>query len=174
MTVSVERQAERYNVYGGNGVRKGLGYRVSTPGGWLAKAGYAAYEIQFFLNDLANLAERLHLIAVGIDIASSEFFGLNRMQNLAATEDGLGELKKLHLRIFASENSQQAWSTTFGWTETSLAFAKANVERIAELNAAILRERLSSRAVAMGVNTDPSFVNKVLKGKMPAPEELLA
>ena len=44
--------------FNGNKKRRGLGYRLATPGGLLAKAGYAPDDVQRYLADLAVLAAR--------------------------------------------------------------------------------------------------------------------
>ena len=76
--------ASHYVGFNGNKKRKGLGYRLLTPGGWLAKAGYAPSELRSFLRDLAVLEKNLGLQAIGVERTPGSFYDLERLQALEA------------------------------------------------------------------------------------------
>jgi hypothetical protein len=96
----------RFEVFGGNGKRPGLGYRLLTPGRWMAKAGYGPDEVDDFLADLAGLKGRLGLTVVGIGRPNDEFIDLDKMRQLSATAAGSVALGRLHVRVFAKERCQ--------------------------------------------------------------------
>jgi hypothetical protein len=163
-----------YAVFGGNGVRKGLGYYLATPGGWLTKAGYATDAVGAFLDDLATLARPLHLEVVGIHVATREFFGLDQLRELAVSRAGSRVLDRVHVRIFATTDHVQSWNEVFGLPTAGTAPSQPAADQLPALLAAMAQKRISRRALAAGVGKDPSFVAKVLNGTKAMPKGLLA
>ncbi|MCE9560817.1 MAG: bifunctional DNA primase/polymerase [Planctomycetes bacterium] len=158
----------RYVAFGGNGVRKGQGYRLTSPGGWLAKAGYAAGAIAEFLSDLSTLAATLGLTVVGID-ANNRWHDLPSLRAMAGHIPGRRVLDRVHLRVYGSADYIERWNAIFEWsTDTPVATEgpSATVAR------AMADAGVSRRAVAKGVGADPSFFSKVLAGKKPWPAGL--
>jgi len=160
--------------FNGNGKRKRLGYGLSTPGGWLAKAGHARTDTQGFLDDLKVLVDRLGLIPVGIHVPTDECFGLSRLRALAGAAGGRATLDETHLRIYAAADYVTRWNEHFGWDTVITEDQADHVNQTAVLVAAMDRKGISQRALATGVEADPSFVSKLLSGKKVWPDQLLS
>ena len=78
--------------FNGNKKRRGLGYCLTTPGGLLAKAGYAPGDVREYLADLEVLAERLDLVAVGIHKSTAAMFTLDTMRAALLGPAGAGRM----------------------------------------------------------------------------------
>jgi hypothetical protein len=163
----------RHAGFNGNGKRRGLGYRLFTPGGWLAKAGYAGAEAPAFLDDLGCLAEHLGLVPVAVRQAANDFLSLAQMKALVGTAKGLNLLGQVHLRVYAQEGYLARWAALFGWGQAGPGREPQADSRLT-LAAALAAKGVSQRALATGVGVDPSFLGKVLNGGKPCPPGLLA
>jgi hypothetical protein len=159
-----------YAGFNGNGRRWGMGYRLATEGGWMAKAGYPTADPGRFLEDLAGLAETLGLVVLGID-RRDRLHGLDRMATMAHTSAGRAELGALHVRIYASGGYLERWASHFGWSEALPAETAADATAAA-VAADLKQRKLSVRALAAAVGIDHSFLAKVLAGKKSPPRGL--
>jgi hypothetical protein len=157
-----------YVGFNGNRKLKGLGYGLTTPGGWLFKAGYARDDLENFFNDLAALAGPLGLIAVGIHVPTRECLGLERLQALAGSVPGRQTLAQTHLRLYTSADYVQCWNDYFGWT------ALPAVERGGDLAAEMTRKGITKAALARGIGVGRSFLSRVFAENKPWPAQLLA
>jgi hypothetical protein len=161
----------RYLGFNGNKKRKGCGYYLLSPRGWLHRAGYSPESIEAFLDDLVGLSAPLGLIPVGIDVRNREIYDLNRMQALADSGSGRGTLKDVILRIYTAPDYLERWNGFFGWNSIQASEREpAGQIQLLELLAA---RDVSQRALANGIGVDPSFLNKLLNGKKSWPAPLL-
>lgn len=163
----------RYVGFNGSKLLKGLGYRLTTPGGWLAKAGYDRDDLGGFFADLTAIAGPLELIAVGIRVATKECIDLDSLQTLALTRAGRRELASIHLRIFTTSDYVLRWNRHFGWVDEGSSTGHEPIDSTGALMAEIRRKGISQRALAGGIEADPSFLNKILAGKKRWPASLL-
>jgi hypothetical protein len=162
--------ARRYRGFNGNGVRRGRGYLLATPGGWLAKAGYAPDQLEQFLTDLAALAQALGLVVVAMDPkAEPVWVDPQRLAALARTLPGRAVLRRLYLRVFAEEGWEQRWTRVF-----VKPVAAPTAGGTTDLAGDLAELPLSQRQLAADLKVDPSFLSKVLNGKKPWPEDLSA
>ncbi len=160
----------RHVGFNGNGKRKGLGYRLLTPGGWLAKAGYPPAAAAAFLDDLAALAGPLRLTAVGLWAREDGFANLAELRALAGCPVGRRRLDTVHLRVYAPENYVSVWNEAFGWAGTG-ATADPSVD-VAVVAAALQSAGGSRRRLALALGEDLSFLGKVLSGHKRCPARL--
>lgn len=162
-----------YVSFGGNGKRKGRGYLLTTPGGWLAKAGHPLGDVRTFLSDLQVLADLLGLVVVGLHRRNHQWYSLERMVALAAAPVGCEELQQLHVRIHAGADFARQWSERFGVEESAAAVGKAADFPTVALIDSMTRKKIRRRALAFALDLDPSFLTKLLNGKKSWPEGLL-
>ena len=155
-----------YAGFNGNGKRKGLGYKLSTPGGWLSKAGYDAAAIADFLNDLTALADPLGLVVVAVD-PSGPFIDLQHMKGMALTLAGRRSLERLHVRVYTAADYIQRWTAHFlpHAAEESPVAVPSPETTVATLLNDMRAKGISRRRLAKGIRTDPSFLSKLLSGK---------
>jgi hypothetical protein len=160
--------------FNGNKKRRGCGYKLASIGGWMAKARYPQTDMTGFLGDCAALAKVLTLRIVGID-REHQFFSLEQMQGLAATDRGRRVLERLHVRVYTSADYEQRWSALFRETPQPLDRASDGGEKnaVLPLVGAMAQKRISQRALARRLGQDPAFLNKLLRGLKPWPGELL-
>jgi hypothetical protein len=152
-----------YVGFNGNKVLKGRGYRLLTPGGWLAKAGYSGDDIAAFFLDLAALADRLALIPVGVEPGTHSCLTLNQMSGLVGTGHGLTRLGRLHLRVYAPSDYLARWNAFFGWEEQVCQATETNAALA--IAVAIQKQGISQKQLAQGMGVDASLLSKVLRGK---------
>jgi hypothetical protein len=100
-----------YVSFNGNKLLKGRGYLITSPGGWMAKAGYTVDQVRAFLDDLSVLAGKLALIPIGIDKANN-CLTLNEVLALVDSSRGVGHL---HLRVYAPADYLARWNQIFEW-----------------------------------------------------------
>jgi hypothetical protein len=160
----------KHVAFAGNGVLKGQGYLLMSPGGWLAKAGYDRAAVGQFLNDLADLAARLRLTVAGL--YRSEWFDLDQMRAMAQSSTGRQELEKLHLRVYTDHDYLDRWDRFFAWNSGSTPIQVALQNPAVDLSASLAARRMSRRCLAVGIGVDPSFLNKLFKGDKPWPNGL--
>ena len=164
--------SKEYVTFGGNGKRKGLGYKLTSEGGWLAKSGYALGDLRSFLADAKVLADRLNLKFIGIDRAD-QYKNLHQITTLAASATGRNQLGALHVRCYTEADFLDRWSRYFGWRDPTQAPAHGHVAQLQTLIDAIKAKKITRRQLAKGIGQDPSFVNKVLNGKKRPPNGFL-
>jgi hypothetical protein len=160
--------------FNGNKRRKGCGYKLASSGGWMAKARYPQTDMTGFLGDCAALAKLLTLRIVGID-REHQYFSLEQMQGLAASDRGRRVLERLHVRVYTNADYEQRWSALFRETPQPLDRASDGGDKDAflQLVGAMAQKRISQRALAQRLGQDPAFLNKLLRGLKPWPGELL-
>lgn len=164
---------QRHVGFNGNRKRKGMGYKLFTRGGWLAKAGYAIEDVDSFLRDLSALCERLGICAVGLS-PRSEWFELSRLRALAACSPGRRQLGEIHLRIYAGADYLERWNKYFGWPlNNGDKRLSDDAARIGELAAALKIRKISLRELANGLGVNHSFLSRAMRGIKPWPSELL-
>jgi hypothetical protein len=157
-----------YVGFNGNKFLKRRGYLVTSPGGWLAKAGYSLDQPSAFFQDMAVLAHHLALIPVGIE-GGNHFLDLTQICTLTDSARGVNSLAHLHLRIYAPSDYLARWNQTFGWQDVIHEPQAANDPGLA-VNLAIKEKNVSQKQLAEGMGVDRSLLNKVLRGKRPWPE----
>lgn len=133
--------------FNGNRTRKGLGYLLRSPGGWLVKAGYAVDRIADFLDDLGELAEMLGLIVVGIN-RDQAWFDLKKLKQLAASPVGLITLDRVHVRIHAKADFLCRWNQFFGWHSGAEIRTETPIARVTELAHKLKEHNISIRRFA--------------------------
>ena len=157
---------QQFVIFGGNGYRKGLGYLISSKGGWCAKAGYEVDRTQDFLSDLLSLAEILHLIIVGVTRETGNWLSGEDVYRLATLQLGRAHLKRLHLRIYADSNYCSQWSEFFDWPPSDA--------RLIDLNSLQMQfstSGVSQKQLAESMNIHPSLLSRYLSGKRLLPED---
>jgi hypothetical protein len=160
----------KYVGFNGNKKRKGLGYRLLTPGGWLAKAGYPL-DAEAFLNDLATLSSLLGLRVVGVGPSPTPWLDLARLQALSQALAVRSTLDKVHLRVYTTADYLQRWDTYFQMSNDEVARMKTPTTGIEQL-LQCLQESGTRRSLAHRLKVDASFLGKVLDGKKPCPKGL--
>jgi hypothetical protein len=159
--------------FNGGGVRPGLGYHLTSPGGWLAKAGYAPGEVQPFLADLAGLAGPLGLTAVGVENGSDRCHDLLQLRGMAAAPGLRPALERALVRVSTRADYVERWNSLFGWGVAVPGPAGDATAQVLALAGEMAAREISRRALALGIGADPSFVAKLFAGKKPWPPTLL-
>lgn len=162
-----------YVCFGGNGVRRGLGYLLLSERGWLSKCGYRHEAVRGFFDDLNSLCERLGLIAVGIRRTDQSMVDLTTMQSLAGEQAGRRELEDVHLRVYGPQDFLERWTSLFGFSamDTSHPIGPTAADA---MNEELRRLTITQKQLAEGIEVDPSYLSKVLRGKKPLSNSLLA
>jgi hypothetical protein len=162
--------AGRHCGFNGNRKRHGMGYRLMTPGGWLAKAGYDLADVKPLLDDLAGLAGPLGLTVVGLHGQSGRWFSLDQLRGLPLVVGGRRLLDERHLRVYAGDDYLARWDAFFHWGDADQdegAAAAAEKEPVLALAAVLASGEVTLRKAAGELGADPSFLSKVLRGKHP-------
>ena len=162
-----------YVGFNGNRMIKGLGYGLTTPGGWLPRAGYARDDLGNFFADLAALAGPLGLIVVGIHVPTRECLSLEQLQILVQTPAGRATLAQTHLRLYAPADYARRWNEYFRWVLIP-AFQEVRTDPQLALVAEMTRKGITKAALARGIEAVASFVTKIFAGKKPWPAQLLS
>jgi hypothetical protein len=169
-----------YVGFNGNGKRKDMGYRLDTPGGWLARAGYpvpvARYgvaEIGGFLDVLRGLAMRFGLTVIGVRKKGIDT--LDKMIARSSSLAGTGYFRTVHLRVYTTSDYLTRWSSLFGWNDSTqdLQSDASPGPSVLDVAAELKRQGVSRRGLATGIGIDNSFLAKILNGMKPAPVGLL-
>lgn len=162
-----------YVGFNGNRMIKGLGYGLTTPGGWLPRAGYAGGDLDAFFGDLAALAGPLGLIVVGIHVPTRECLSLGQLRALLGSSAGRATLAQTHLRLYAPADYARRWNEYFRWVVIP-ALQEVRTDPQLALVAEMARKGITKAALARGIEADPSFVTKIFAGKKPWPAQLLS
>jgi hypothetical protein len=163
-----------YAGFNGNGKRAGLGYYLTTAGGWLKKAGYAPDQISAFLADLSVLQAALNLTVVGIEKSSNRCHDLERLRDMAAAAALHATLQRILVRVYTRADYAERWNQFFHWGDIIPELMRRETEDLLELVAAMRRQGISHRTLADGIDVDPSFLSKLFNGKKRWPAGLLA
>ncbi len=115
--------------------------------------------------DLAVLAERLGLIPVGIHVPTDECFDLDAASDAGWNPRRSPTLAKTHLRIYTPADYVKRWNEHFGWADRVPAVEGGHADPTVTLAAEMKRKRITQRALARGIEADPSFISKVFGGK---------
>jgi len=151
----------RYIAFNGNGVRKGAGYKLTSVGGWLAKAGVPTNQLNEFLLDWADLASKLGLVVVGV--GRTGWPGLHELLQLA--EADRSAVGKYLVRVYTRDDYLGRWNAFFGWS-AAVAPASITPALVAAGLRLLLRERQVPQAgVAAGLKLDPAYLTKMLHGR---------
>lgn len=117
------RPSEAYIVFGGNGQRRGQGYRIvgSTGKGWLHRSGYEnilrakpedrAKAIATFLTDLKRLSQDLDLVVAAT--GPGGWKNLHQMLDCLRTGNGRDWLDVCVVRVFAPADWRYRWRAFF-------------------------------------------------------------
>ncbi len=160
---------EELVVFGGNGVRRGLGYQIHSSGGWCAKTGFEPHRPAEFLQQLQGLANLLGLYLVGATSLSGGWLSGAQLQGLASSANSRGQLQRVHLRVYTRSDCWARWSEYFAWPPAS---PSSNCALEA------LRLRLSTSGLSQGewaqrLQVDPSQLSRYLSGQRRLPPEIL-
>ena len=100
-----------YVVFGGNGKRKGRGYRIvgAKGTGWLYKCGIEIPDAELprravvrdFLRRLQDLSSKFGFVVAAIHPRSGQWFNPESLISLAKTAGGFQTVLKVHLRVYA-------------------------------------------------------------------------
>ncbi len=161
---------EKYVTFGGNKKRRGLGYLLSSPGGWLSRAGYDRNDLAAFLEDIAALAGPLGLVVVGLDPRSNQWWRLAQLRTMTSTASGRRALARIHLRVYASDSYVDDWNRHFGWSGSPTEAARPLEDQAVVVAGLLERHGLTQAALAEGIGGDPSFVSKILRGRRRCPD----
>jgi hypothetical protein len=164
----------KYVGFNGNGKRKGRGYKLTSPGGWLAKAGFPVGQVAEFLDALAGVAEPMKITVVGFS-KGGRTYSLPDLVRLTAAPQGRQTLDALHLRAYAPADYLNLWSRWFGVEHEvrGPGGESSNNERLLALQAQMRSKGVSGRGLAACLKEDPSFVSKVLRGAKAPPDGFL-
>jgi hypothetical protein len=159
--------------FNGNKKRKGCGYKLTTPGGWLSKAAYPSTEVLRFLDDLRTLSTPFGFHVVGLLPGLRTWYSLDQLQTMAISTSGHRRLESIHLRIYAASDYLDRWNRIFGWGSTVQIARELDHPRL-DFLAALSRSRLSKRSLADGIGMDRSLTCKILNGNRPCSQEFLS
>jgi hypothetical protein len=159
--------------FNGNGVRPGLGYYLATPGGWVAKAGGAAGAVEAFLADLAALAGPLGLTVVGVGKSSSQCYDLHQLRAMASAPGLRHALSQVLVRVYTRADYVQRWNSFFGWADVQREPGRDTAAEVLALAGEMVRKGISRRALARGIDADPSFLRRLFRGDKPWPPNQL-
>lgn len=162
-----------YVGFNGNGKRAGLGYYLTTSGGWLAKAGYGPDKMPAFLADLAALQDALGLTVVGIEKSSRRCYNLTQLQALAGAAALHGTFQRVLVRIYTRADYVERWNRFF-LASGALTPQHQKHDDVLAFVTEMDRRGISRRDLAQGLGADPSFLSKLFNGKKPWPADLLA
>lgn len=163
---------ERLHVgFNGNRKRRGLGYRLDTPGGWLAQCGYELTDLRGFLTDVKHLGEKLGIVAVGI--RGEEATGLEQLVAWADA-DRLHKLEGVHLRLYAEVGYEERWAQAFAMPTADTAPGPTPSNGVNELRDRLNVRRVSVRQLAAGVGVSAAHISRVLNGQKAPTAELMA
>jgi hypothetical protein len=98
---------QTFIIFGGNGYRSGLGYLISSPGGWCAKAGFSADRPQDFLRELLRLSTILDLNVIGATRLPCKWLSGDQLLQIASSPNSNKILGQTHLRVYADV---ECWS----------------------------------------------------------------
>jgi hypothetical protein len=157
--------------FNGNKFRRGLGYRLDSPGGWLAKAGYPAGDVAGFLDDLQGLAGPLGLTVVGLGRQDASVRPLAALQALARARPRSAD--GFLVRVYAGSDYVERWNAHFAWGAFEELLACRSDVPVGELIQALGAKAISRRALARGLGIDPSFLGKLLARKKPWPQGMI-
>lgn len=154
---------ETYVGFNGNGVRKGLGYRLST---WLTR-GELASELEF-VSAIRQLGD-WGIITAGFDLRRREWLTIDQI--VIKVDFNLRGARALHLRFYTKDDYLERWKKSLSWSDPA---ARSDVE--VPLGAAALslirNAQVSRRSVANAIGMDPSTLSKMLNGKRKLPPML--
>ena len=159
--------------FNGNGTRRGLGYRLSSEGGWLARSGYQPQrECATFVRDLGRLARLLGLTAVGIQ-RGNQVVSLSEIQALVSTCHWR-QVDELHLRIYARADFVETWNRYFEVDAPVQTHEPRADELLTAVQQLINKRGLTSGDVADQLEIDRSFFSKVMRRRKLAPPAMIA
>jgi hypothetical protein len=166
--------------FAGNGKNWGRGYRLAT---WLRRAGFAVpvpedeagfcAQVRAFLKAVAALAGPLGIVPVGV--RGHEVFDLEQLRELAR----LGQPRPLHtlhslcLRFYLPEDYLARWRLAAGAVAGHAAPEPGPGEGLVELRVALRRAGVSQGELAACLGRGRTYLNKLLNGGKPWPNELL-
>ncbi len=164
----------RYVTFGGNKKRRGCGYLLCSPGGWLRKAGYELDDVRRFFADLGGLAGMLKLTVVGLLPTTGAWHNLDQLTAMAGSSTHRNSLQRIHVRVYADAGYVEQWDAIFAPSDRP---ASPNIqERNALLALASKLTELgkSKRALARGLTMDYSRLCKIFSETRPCPADLVA
>ena len=161
----------RYIVFGGNGMRPGRGYLISSKGGWCKKANYDCGDPRPFLSDLIELASQLNLVVVGATSRPDRWFNARQIFNFASSQPGRRILECVHLRIYAPPDCWHRWAQLFDWNHAPQQ-PPGNVTA-EDIALALPSSGLSQREFANLLHVDPSQLSRFLSGARRMPLDLV-
>lgn len=167
---SLLAEDQSYVGFNGNGVRRGLGYKLGSPKGWLTRAGYVQNDYRQFLSDLRAVAAPLDLVVVGLTSPGRDFLSLGQLWVLAQTPAGRSRLGNMHMRVYTAADWLGRWPAACGMAPS----LPADQERAGEAALAQLGANMPLSRIAQDLGVDKSFLSKVVRGKKRCPSELLA
>jgi hypothetical protein len=187
-----------YTVFGGNGSRKGMGYRLlgRTGTGWLAKCGYEISAksvrellaaVRAFLADLEEMRELMGLVVTALDPVTGDWLTLKGLQAAARCRSEWPRLHRLHLRVYAPENYfiriRSVLAARGGFTDIPAPIPSAPSESAEQLASRTAGANLAVRMRMAGIlqselagqlGVGQSYVSLLLAKKRAWPEELYA
>ena len=161
-------QDKDYVGFNGNKVLKGRGYLVTSPSGWLAKAGYSLDQLGQFFKDIDILYPKLKIIPAGIVKGGTGCLDLDQLSRLAHSQQKTKAFKRIHLRFYTEANYLARWNRVFKWSE-EMSVNTVMTDPTLTVQATLKEKGLSQRQLAKGMGVDTSLLNKVLRGKKPWP-----
>jgi hypothetical protein len=177
-----------YIGFNGNGKRPGRGYRiVGRDGtGWLRKCGYEVpsqeadlmRSVRAFLGDLTRVAAILDLIVVGVRKGADGWLSLDNLIEIARGRGSLAELDPLIMRIYGPadylERSRRYFERQGGFDvipgTVDVGGRATEPEDSLSLAVRMRRAGIRQEDLAVHLNTDRTFLNKVLNGRKSWPQ----
>lgn len=157
--------------FAGNGARRGLGYRLAGPGGWLARAGYAPDQLGEFFSELGALGTALALVPVAV-CRNGHAYSLSQMVALAAAPPGRARLANADVRVYAPADFLERVSAYFQWPPPFPPMPDA-VDVVLRLSTVRRERRLTQGQVARELGLDASFFSRLLRGEASWPAAVL-
>ena len=181
---------QNYIAFCGNGIRKGMGYRVvgQRGTGWLLKCGYDVSRdhsrlrkaVRQFLAEIEGLSSKFHLIVCGTNPKSQNWFSLSMLQAIVRQRAGWNEVEQVQVRIYAPEDYLDIWREYFetnGNLSADHSGSNSNYESEDSVAELPLKLRLKVSGISQvelseALEVSRSFITQVLNGKRSWPEEL--
>jgi hypothetical protein len=174
----------QYVGFNGNGWLRGQGYRLfgTRDTGWAAKCGYPVLEgatkrrqiARGLLADLAGLPEAFGLVAVGLNVRTGRWYGLDELRQLAISGQQWEELDGLLVRFYGPEDFLERWRGHYqaqgGFIATPQTVSGDGASTVT--GARLRQAGIKQRALAKQLGVSPGFVSQLLNEQRSWPQDL--
>lgn len=154
-----------YVGFNGNGILKGMGYRLST---WRDRSGYQQNETARFLSDLALLGSTLDIVCGALD-KRNKWYSLEELRHLQQYPRRNELLESLHMRVYARHDFLRTWNAKFGWSENCDSSTGSMGDHAAQqsifdgLRLRMARQGLKQKDLAAELGVSKQYVSRMMR-----------